>query len=642
MPDTEHHDITKETLETQYEHVVKKVASSHPQQYGDKSLANLVISQFQGTSKSQNLPKEPMDSFGRISQRDEALHYWRRRLESASENECNQVRLKLSSIIAGRRFYDMAIRRVIGRLCSAGFYTNVNSVLNTRSMLCFQCLQSDIDKSKKVDNINGIIFIYFARNFLKPTELKRNVVKSFRNSKEIFRHKTSERKRNPEKNGIKNKRISMFPKGKGENDDELDEVKNMESKKPKFCLATRKAELARWSKHREAQLSTHRVARALRVIGVLFAIFQCFIFILFWVWILGLHVDCTQSLCDLNLFAEATGKNGKMKKKIWVHEEEGGDKSRKPHNNLHKNGIMCVHLEELKKFEIAIGVRASRNTTVERPAPSSSVSEGVRHKCIKNVHQCPTKYTFNESASQLLEAQKYRKKLMRKNDDRMAFLEWIKNFLLNFFNLLRHDLKWFDIQQDVYNVLPGSIKQASQVKLKAFRFKGSNKTYLHQVITGEAQIEDDHCDDCDEDEKFHHKMPETERRIEFRLKTLHENGCIENAPMLQEIRLQIHALTGKEEKFHWNVERKGNKTCRVQDTLDAIRETNGKIIEVDWLENIHEPQDIFITFCDSLSEEKRSSSINKFGLNKREKVETERTKKNFFFKQLETMNKVQG
>uniref|UniRef100_T1L4T4 legumain n=1 Tax=Tetranychus urticae TaxID=32264 RepID=T1L4T4_TETUR len=173
MPDTEHHDITKETLETQYEHVVKKVASSHPQQYGDTSLANLVISQFQGTSKSQNLPKEQMNSFGRVNQRDEALHYWRRRLESASENEYNEVRLKLSSIIAGRRFYDMAIRRVIGQLCSAGYCKSVNSVLNTRSSLFNHKAYSLLVKQFESSCINlgvntyGLQYMYAFANIIE-------------------------------------------------------------------------------------------------------------------------------------------------------------------------------------------------------------------------------------------------------------------------------------------------------------------------------------------------------------------------------------------------------------------------------------------------------------------------------------------
>uniref|UniRef100_T1JRE6 legumain n=1 Tax=Tetranychus urticae TaxID=32264 RepID=T1JRE6_TETUR len=129
--DTEHHDPTKETLETQYEDLVKKVEGSTPQQYGAKDIANEVIGEFEGDSKSSQASRlhEPKVN-GLVSRRDAPLHYWRRRLKMAKDNEVDQVRSKLSTIVEGRRFYDRAIRNVINELCRAGFCSNANDVLS--------------------------------------------------------------------------------------------------------------------------------------------------------------------------------------------------------------------------------------------------------------------------------------------------------------------------------------------------------------------------------------------------------------------------------------------------------------------------------------------------------------------------------
>ncbi|XP_015795346.1 hemoglobinase-like [Tetranychus urticae] len=100
--DTEHHDPTKETLETQYEDLVKKVEGSAPQQYGAKDIANEVIGEFKGDSKSGQASilgwtKPQVTEL--VSIRGSPLHYWGRRLEMAKDNEVIKLNLNYQPLL---------------------------------------------------------------------------------------------------------------------------------------------------------------------------------------------------------------------------------------------------------------------------------------------------------------------------------------------------------------------------------------------------------------------------------------------------------------------------------------------------------------------------------------------------------------
>uniref|UniRef100_T1KP86 legumain n=1 Tax=Tetranychus urticae TaxID=32264 RepID=T1KP86_TETUR len=160
--DSEGNVISKEPLETQFQHVTKTVKNSSPQEYGDKTLANLDVGEFQGESQSS------IDAFvkhvkvtGQYNSRDIPLFNLKRKLASnLSSNETSEAQSKLLNVISGRRFYDRAIRNVIDELCTKGFCSHAADVLSIRSPLIDHNSYSKIVKQFNASCLNVAIHYY--------------------------------------------------------------------------------------------------------------------------------------------------------------------------------------------------------------------------------------------------------------------------------------------------------------------------------------------------------------------------------------------------------------------------------------------------------------------------------------------------
>ncbi|XP_053212327.1 legumain-like [Panonychus citri] len=137
LQDSDKQDLKTETLEQQFKNVVKNTPSSHPQEYGQKSLSSLDVGEFQGESAStNNIANEPVPASGQVNSRDIPLHSLRSKI--ISSNDASQVAIhkkQLSKVIAARKYLKKSLSKVIQSLCSAGFCPNVDRVYNTRKPL---------------------------------------------------------------------------------------------------------------------------------------------------------------------------------------------------------------------------------------------------------------------------------------------------------------------------------------------------------------------------------------------------------------------------------------------------------------------------------------------------------------------------
>ena len=95
MDDTEQSDITRRTLEQQFEAIHKKTTQSPTCLYGDRSMGNLVIGQFQGVIGARKTIKKASNNnqFDSVSSRDAKMVYLQRRISLANDNK-EQVRFE--------------------------------------------------------------------------------------------------------------------------------------------------------------------------------------------------------------------------------------------------------------------------------------------------------------------------------------------------------------------------------------------------------------------------------------------------------------------------------------------------------------------------------------------------------------------
>ncbi|GFQ71515.1 legumain, partial [Trichonephila clavata] len=113
MEDSDREVLTTETLQKQFKIVKKETTESHVQEFGDMSIAQLHVSEFQGRkdSKPVFLPKVEKDS---VRSRDVHIEIVKRKLmKSNSEEERSVLKKKLNKMTRNREFLSEKVREII-------------------------------------------------------------------------------------------------------------------------------------------------------------------------------------------------------------------------------------------------------------------------------------------------------------------------------------------------------------------------------------------------------------------------------------------------------------------------------------------------------------------------------------------------
>uniref|UniRef100_T1K519 legumain n=1 Tax=Tetranychus urticae TaxID=32264 RepID=T1K519_TETUR len=185
LEDSDSHDITKETLEQQFTDVVKHTPSSHPQEFGQKSLASLDVSQFQGEKAGKiRVPRRHPKSS--VNARDIPLVMLKRKIKRTNDAAEAAVHAKkLHTLIAGRRFLESGIKKIVSQLCSDGYCSDAKQVMSTRRPLVNHSTYSKVAKKFQSSCLNlgihthGMKFMYAFANLVESNNFNESTLNRF-------------------------------------------------------------------------------------------------------------------------------------------------------------------------------------------------------------------------------------------------------------------------------------------------------------------------------------------------------------------------------------------------------------------------------------------------------------------------------
>uniref|UniRef100_T1KZI8 legumain n=1 Tax=Tetranychus urticae TaxID=32264 RepID=T1KZI8_TETUR len=187
LQDSDKHDLTKETLEQQFKDVVKNTPRSHPQEFGTKSIADLVVGEFQGEkASSSNQLYRKVPARGSVNSRDIPLVMLRRKMiKTNDENEAASLHKQLSNLIAGRHFLESGMNKIVAQLCSAGFCSSVEEVMTTRRPLVNHSAHSTVVKKFNSSCLNVAVhnyamkYIYVLANLVEANNFNETSLSHF-------------------------------------------------------------------------------------------------------------------------------------------------------------------------------------------------------------------------------------------------------------------------------------------------------------------------------------------------------------------------------------------------------------------------------------------------------------------------------
>jgi len=121
MQDSDKEDLTRETLQTQFDITKKQTNKSHVQEYGDLTWMSEPVGDFQGEDKAPSLrmwrPRAPLT--GLVNSRDIPLYQLQRQLRrSVLTSERNNLTKQIVRMKQGRSYIDNVIRTLVEHLIS--------------------------------------------------------------------------------------------------------------------------------------------------------------------------------------------------------------------------------------------------------------------------------------------------------------------------------------------------------------------------------------------------------------------------------------------------------------------------------------------------------------------------------------------
>uniref|UniRef100_T1L5C6 Legumain prodomain domain-containing protein n=1 Tax=Tetranychus urticae TaxID=32264 RepID=T1L5C6_TETUR len=186
LDNSDSHDITKETLEQQFKDVVKHTPKSHPQQFGQKSMAGLEVGQFLGEKASSRIHATRSHPRDFVNSRDVPLVMLERKIERTDDAaEAAVLAKELQTLIAGRRFLESSIKKIVSQLCSNGYCSDAKQVLSTRQPLINHSTYSKVVKKFQSSCLNlgiythGMKFMHVFANLVESNTFTESTLNRF-------------------------------------------------------------------------------------------------------------------------------------------------------------------------------------------------------------------------------------------------------------------------------------------------------------------------------------------------------------------------------------------------------------------------------------------------------------------------------
>lgn len=119
MEDTDKEDIEKESLDTQFQVTKKLTTTSHVMEYGDLTIAKLVVGQFQGEKPAtpQVLPKVPITSTNVAPSWEVPLDIlYKRQAAAKTDAEKESIKMMIDDMIEKRGHLETIIKKIVTRV----------------------------------------------------------------------------------------------------------------------------------------------------------------------------------------------------------------------------------------------------------------------------------------------------------------------------------------------------------------------------------------------------------------------------------------------------------------------------------------------------------------------------------------------
>ncbi|CAJ0946225.1 unnamed protein product, partial [Mesorhabditis belari] len=178
MEDSDVEDLTGETLEKQFELVKKRTDKSHVQHFGDLSIAQEPVSDFQGSKKVytvgfENREVNPRDAW---PSRDIQLNYLKRELENANEaGEERELQRQINAIYASRKQMKTLFTRLVDELVEGDFEERRDILKTHRKLTQFKCHNAVVRGFENVcmklaSNEDALRWVYVLANLCEEFE----------------------------------------------------------------------------------------------------------------------------------------------------------------------------------------------------------------------------------------------------------------------------------------------------------------------------------------------------------------------------------------------------------------------------------------------------------------------------------------
>lgn len=120
MEDSDSKDIEKESLETQFQLVKKETTTSHVQEYGDVSIGQLAVGEFQGEKEAEKIPvNKPPFKKGSSSWEAPLDILYLQLADAKTESETKELLKKIENMIEKRDHLELFIKKIVLRIAQS-------------------------------------------------------------------------------------------------------------------------------------------------------------------------------------------------------------------------------------------------------------------------------------------------------------------------------------------------------------------------------------------------------------------------------------------------------------------------------------------------------------------------------------------
>jgi legumain len=148
MQDSDKEDLTTETLSKQFKITKKEVNTSHVMEFGDLSMGDMTVAEFQGMQKARALPpnpapKDPCDDA--VKSEDVPVEVLRRSIDLETDDEKRrELEERLAELLAERTRVDMASQQIV-TMAAGNKFLAAKVATKRQTIHQWQCYESIVD-----------------------------------------------------------------------------------------------------------------------------------------------------------------------------------------------------------------------------------------------------------------------------------------------------------------------------------------------------------------------------------------------------------------------------------------------------------------------------------------------------------------